>query len=445
MKGRALAPFAAILAYAAGAAGAPVGRPSPRIVNGTPTSSFAAVGALLEQDPADPTLFGGLCSGTLIGCHTFITAAHCVCPEDTDNAQGCLAEGTTDPATLRVVFQNGGVRAVESVAIDPDYSFAEHGDAAVVRLTAPMSGIAPAPINRSKRVPLGSRGLIVGFGSTGGPPFLASDYGVKRQGLVTTATCPNDVTESAHVCWHFDGTDSSTCMGDSGGPFATDLGDGLVLAGLTSGGESFSCEPPDEVFDTDVFVVRDWIDAQLASDTTASCGDLPAVGDSGAATKGGAGNLSQADPSFDLTFNVPAGTRLLRVVLNAQEFGGAGFQRQANDIDLFVGTVGAAEFTCTDDNPSVYGDCEIASPQAGDWHAQISLVDGDGGTAQLTVTTFAANLRGDANCDDKLSAPDVIALTSLLGQPPPCPNADADGSGVMDPADLPLIVSGMFQ
>lgn len=438
-------PLAAIFVSAAAAASLGAARPSPRIVNGTPTTAYAAVGALLMQDPQDPERYDGLCTGTLIGCRTFLTAAHCVCPESTDNAAACLAQGTTDPAMLHVFFQNGGIQPVESVAIDPDYSFAEHGDAAVVRLTAPAAGILPAPINTTRKVPLGTRGLIIGFGSTGGPPFLSSDYGVKREGRVTTSACSDGIPDAAHVCWTFDGTDASTCSGDSGGPLAVDVGDGPVVGGITSGGLSFDCSAPDEVFDTDVFVVRDWIESQLASDTAGPCGDLPPVGGDGAAVKSTSGALTTSAPDLSFDFTVPAGTKLLRVVLNGQEYGGAGFQRTANDFDLFVKAADSVANDCEDTAPDVYGNCRLESPRPGNWQATASLVDGDGGTVQLTVTTFASDLAGDANCDDRLDAPDLIALAQLIGEPPPCPNADANGDGVMDAADEPLIVQALFR
>jgi len=421
-------------------------QPSPRIVHGTLTSDHPTSGALLAVDPTDPTDLEGLCSGTLIGCRTFLTAAHCVCPEDVENAAGCLAEGTTDPSALRVFLPNGGIQAVESVAIDPDYSFAEHGDAAVVRLATIGGGITPSAINTVGRLADGSRGTIVGFGSTGGPPFLASDYGVKRDGKVTTGPCADDVNASAHVCWNYDGADASTCSGDSGGPLFADFGAGPVVAGITSGGESFDCEPPDQVFDTDVYVVRDWIQLQLANDSTGPCGSLAPIGHEGAAMKSGSATLTPAEPNLVVDFDVPAGTRLLRVVLNGQEFGGSGFQRQANDIDLSVKPVVASSAACEDLGTSVYGDCEISLPSAGAWQAVATLVDGVTATTQLTVSTFAASLAGDANCDDRLSAPDLIALATLIGHadPPPCPNADADGDGMMDAADQPLIVQNLF-
>ena len=59
-----------------GAAGA-AGRLRPQIVNGIVTSDLPSVGLLL-----DATDGLGVCTGTLIGCRTFVTAAHCVCPGD---------------------------------------------------------------------------------------------------------------------------------------------------------------------------------------------------------------------------------------------------------------------------------------------------------------------------------------------------------------------------
>lgn len=58
----------------------------PRIVNGLTTHAYAAVGALLRGDLTAPTEHLPItadtatpyCSGTLIGCRTFLTAAHCL-------------------------------------------------------------------------------------------------------------------------------------------------------------------------------------------------------------------------------------------------------------------------------------------------------------------------------------------------------------------------------
>src|SRR6185295_196902 len=100
----------------------------PHVVNGQATTSYPAVGALLLYDDAFASNLYGLCSGTLIGCQTFLTAAHCVCPDGASNAAECERTGTADPATLRVFLQRGGMFHVAAVSIPADYSFARGGD-----------------------------------------------------------------------------------------------------------------------------------------------------------------------------------------------------------------------------------------------------------------------------------------------------------------------------
>lgn len=52
---------------------------SARIVNGVLTAQYPSVGILM--DSSNPNLATLLCSGTLIGCQTFLTAGHCVAPD----------------------------------------------------------------------------------------------------------------------------------------------------------------------------------------------------------------------------------------------------------------------------------------------------------------------------------------------------------------------------
>src|SRR5262245_60372372 len=80
----------------------------PRIVNGLYTSLYPTTGALL--DSADFSTASMICSGTLIGCQTFLTAGHCV-------------EAALDPSLYSVFFQHAGFFHVSSIALHPSYNF----------------------------------------------------------------------------------------------------------------------------------------------------------------------------------------------------------------------------------------------------------------------------------------------------------------------------------
>lgn len=250
--------------------GSVLAQPQPSIVNGTHTQQFPTTGALLVSFGGQ---LGAICSGTLIGCDAFLTAAHCVCPGDTT----C----TPSPAPYRVFLQHGGIFTVGSIVVHPSFLFGEHNDVAVVTLSAPVTGISPTAINTIGSPPHGSAGRIAGFGITKG---TQDDSGIKRSGGVSTAGCNGQVPQSHHVCWLYDkplglpGDNSNTCSGDSGGPLFVDFGGGDVVAGVTSGGFSASCLPSDLSFDTDVYVNRAFIDSN-ADLSNPTCGSISQVGD----------------------------------------------------------------------------------------------------------------------------------------------------------------------
>jgi len=401
-------------------AGDDVGDPRPRIVNGVPEPAFPSVGALLAGFDADTA--SAWCSGTLIGCETFLTAAHCV-------------EGI-GPARFQVFVPSAGMLAVTSIAMHPGFDFPA-GDIAVLKLAAPVNGVAPSRIATAGPPPFGSPGTIVGFGRSGG---ASNDYGLKRSGKVVTAPCtsiPSPGDDSTSVCWRFTdplgppGSDSNTCNADSGGPLFVDLGAGEVVAGVTSGGTSESCLPADDSYDANVFTYSGFIQTEGGPDLArARCGDLPQVGAPGMSVLAFSGDLSAASPSGTHTFQVPAGTTVLRVAMNAIDDG-------ASDFDLYVkaaATPTPSDFDCRRNGPNQYGICELAEPAAGTWHVLVSRFRG-AGTYQLTVSLFGIDCAVPGSdgtpCDDgnPCTGGDACQVGACVGSPvangTPCDDGNA--------------------
>lgn len=356
----------------------------PRIVNGLYTSDFPTTGQLLSGN--DPTKASSWCSGTMIGCSTFLTAAHCV-------------EDDSNPANYKVFLQHAGIFSVTSITSHPNYNFPV-ADVAVLKLGDSVTGIAPTPINTTGSPAFGTTGTIVGFGRSGGNN---DDYGLKRYGSITTASCSLiGESNTTSVCWEFAdpvgaaGTDSNTCNADSGGPLFVDFGAGDVVAGITSGGGSADCLAYDGSYDANVYNYRTWIQQQAGNDIlNSSCGSMPQVGEVGADVAGVQGTLSSGSPQAVHSFQVGQGTSELRIAMNSIDDGSA-------DFDLYV-RYGSAPTTstydCKADGSNHLGYCEFASPTAGTWYALVRRFSGSG-KYQVTTTTFGAGCVDNDPCDD---------------------------------------------
>jgi hypothetical protein len=357
-----------------------------RIVNGNVTSDFPSTGALLTPNRAGAA--GITCSGTLIGCQTFLTAGHCVADD-------------LDPTHYRVFLQHAGLFNVTSIALHPDFNFPV-GDLAILKLTAAVDGIRPTAINSTVDPAAGLAGTIVGFGRTGG---FKQDYGIKRAGSITTAACTHGVSGTTSVCWNFTtplgepGTNSDTCNGDSGGPLFIDFGGGPRVAGVTSGGDTDSCLPADASYDANVYFYRSWIQDTAGADLdNTACGSLPQLGDQGTNVFSFTGQLGAATPTVTTSFQVPPGTAVLRVSMNGVDDG--------SDFDLFVkagSPPSLSTYDCRQNDPGQFAFCEFVAPTAGAWYVLVAQSAG-AGAYQATATTFSSGCADAANtgqaCDD---------------------------------------------
>jgi hypothetical protein len=368
------------------AAAASAAARASKIVNGLATHLYPSVGMLVLSD-------GSLCSGVLIGCQTFLTAAHCVCTLNGvaafDGAQCNARPDLLDPARFLVFFQHAGSFRPASVAVHPGYLPNTASDLALLRFSAPIEGLAPTAIDTLAKPPFGTAGTIAGFGSTQAD---LPDGGIKRVGAVTTSTCsgPGNAFE---VCWSFQppagppGTNSNTCRGDSGSPLLIAAAPGqAVVAGIASFVNS--CLPPGTAVDADVFRDRQWIAEQAGADlANAACGSLPPAGGPQTSILGNL-TLDAAALQRGFDFEVPAGTARIRVSLNGAPGNEAYLYTRAG------GPAGPAHFDCKSEVPAAPGGfplefCEVQSPVPGTWSVLAHNVSGPGGPFQTTVTLFA--------------------------------------------------------
>ena len=414
-----------LLLFLAGVSRAAQGEVESRIVNGVFEFGEAATGALMFGSNPDNAF--QICSGTLIGCETFLTAAHCVCGLD---GPACLGASAPDPSSYSIFLQHAGFFDVASISLRSDYDFPT-ADVAVLKLGTPVSGVPPVPINTTASPAVGTPGTIVGFGTSGG-----DDSGLKRSGAVTTAPCPSGISNVTSVCWQFldplgpPGLDSNTCSGDSGGPLFVDLGSGTVVAGVTSGGTSASCLPTDESFDANVHTYRSWIQMQVGTDLfSTTCGDLGQVGTPDAQVQSVLGALGGGVTEETHSFTVPTGTTELRVTMNAHDSGFA-------DFDLYVRQGSAPttlDFDCRLFGTGQFGMCAFEAPAPGDWFVLVDQFFGSG-SYQVTVTSFGSACSDPANsgllCDDgdACTTGDSCLLGTCFGVTVPDGTACEDGS-----------------
>ncbi|MFL6258806.1 MAG: trypsin-like serine protease [Thermoanaerobaculia bacterium] len=348
-----------------------------KITNGVIDYLHPTVGLFLLPD--------GECTATLIGCRTVLTAAHCICGDHLGGVECAARPDLVRPAGKSVFFQHAGSFALSGLAVSPAYDRdSGASDLAILHLAAPVTNIAPSPLNRTTPPPLDLTGEIVGFGSA---RTYSGDDGVKRRGLVKTAPC--DPPAPGFVCWNFraplgpPGSNSDTCFGDSGGPLFLPIGGRTVLAGVTSSGTNPSCAPVDNFFDADVLTDLAWIEEQGGADLdSTSCGVGPQIGGPGTRVLGTILSLTRRQAVKYSSVEVPAGTAELRVSLLTAD----GFHN-GNALYLRHGALASPKaFDCKADMIRGQQYCRVVNPAPGIWSILVIHLANSGSSVQVTST-----------------------------------------------------------
>jgi len=343
-------------------------RGARRIVNGLPARGHSAVGALLQG--SDPRTAKSWCTGTLVGCDKFLTAAHCVADDPL-------------PKSYLVFFQELGFFNVKGIHWPKDeYHHPDpYFDLAMVTLARPVEGIAPMAINTSVKPLNRSVATIIGFGRTGGSRY---DYGIKREGSARTEACPGSYANKKLLCWSYDADvkslrrTSNTCNGDSGGGvFMRDNEGGRVVQkvfGVVSGGLDDNCVKNDISYNVDVFQFRQWIEAQGEGRLSSAMCGRPIF--DGQEPRRLLARLGKDKPEAVAKLDVPAGVGTLRIAMNGEDDG-----KEKNDFDLLVfqgERVPGATPACREDGAGQFAFCEVKSPASGRWTIVVARKLGEG-------------------------------------------------------------------
>ncbi len=237
----AAASFALLLAGCGPAdEGAPVGWTHAPIIGGTVTTEYPAIGRLFAGQLGHS---GSLCTATLIGKATVLTAAHCIVYGEPHHF--ITDDDKAYPASS--VVQHSGW--------DPTDHQKYPNDIGLVKL-----GIAPSkikPMLITDRAPSKGQALtIIGFGETYQDKGDAGTKRITHNTLETLSSTRFSMSGAG-------GGEGNICKGDSGGPTFATLGGRVVQIGVHSATQ-VPCGT--NAWDTRVDAYLSWIEQQSGGD-----------------------------------------------------------------------------------------------------------------------------------------------------------------------------------
>lgn len=216
-----------------------------KVIGGTdvPNGKYKFIAALLNTNYGSTAFQQQFCGGTLIDKDSVLTAAHCV--------YGASAAPLKVTVGRTVLDSNQGQkRSVSKIFIHPYYnpSWDEAYDAAVLKLSGPVSGIAPIKLATASQNFLetpGRNATVAGWGNTNkqSPDYGEPDNYVNRMREAQVPIVSDTKAKSVYGASYFNGlmvaagkTGKDTCQGDSGGPMFAKPGGKFTQIGITSWG-----------------------------------------------------------------------------------------------------------------------------------------------------------------------------------------------------------------
>ncbi len=270
----------------------------PRIVNGTTTTDFAAVGALTFT----PTIGSAVQStGTLITSEWVLTSAS-------------ASKGLTQTGGTATVILGGVTYTVDQIVTYPKYNASSvdyRQDIALWHVTTTVDPlIVPLEISYTKAV-VGNTMTLVGFGKTGdGTTGATGAYGTKQ-----TATTKLQAVTGTQLTYKLDNNlEGITAAGDQGGPLLYSVNGDLKIFGVVSGQSTTTSKIGTTAYNTRVDLYGGWIDDTIGI-------DHPIV--------------ATVDDYVDTADIVGSTNRLFNVTTTTNSFSFRGKLSQFGDVDVF--------------------------------------------------------------------------------------------------------------
>ncbi len=226
-------------------------------------------------EPSGNGTGGALCTTSLIGKNTALTAAHCV------------QKGSYAPVMIfgsNVRSPDSVQRPVTGIAVNPAWEKKrgrgmDQGDIAVVKFGGGIpKGYKPATLDSAKNeIKKGESAILAGYGVSNAKTHEGA--GILRKTSVSVASTRKGKSEMIFDQSHGHGT----CHGDSGGPAYFQRGRKMVLGGVTN--RSYPNRAADDcahkVVYTKVSAYRPWIEKSEA-DLNRAPVSLPRLASNGA-------------------------------------------------------------------------------------------------------------------------------------------------------------------